>query len=252
MRRLHFMDLVSELGGDEARKQMDTLTADANRESDVDVTVDTQSYQGVASEDEINAGGGGGTLGRVVDMPNKSYGGGSDDDGGGGGGGGGGSSSSRKTAQSAVDDDDMGTIQVPIQVNFRMCCDRVGKQPLLCAVGGVYGKRFPAHCLVGPDWPCLMYTYSLILVPSVLFFIFVASRFHIAVVISGAVTSVWAVGSLSMAACSDPGIVPARSRDLPPPEPEAGCSICMRCNVVRPRGAIHCHDCGVCVMDVRV
>lgn len=43
---------------------------------------------------------------------------------------------------------------------------RIGRSVLL------YGRkntRFPFQCFVGPDWPCMLVTYTLMIVPSVLF-----------------------------------------------------------------------------------
>lgn len=34
-------------------------------------------------------------------------------------------------------------------------------------------RMFPGKCLVGPDWPCMSYTYTLIIVPNVLSLMFV-------------------------------------------------------------------------------
>ena len=43
------------------------------------------------------------------------------------------------------------------------CCARVAKNWLIC---GRKRGRWPATCFVGPDWPCMCCTYSLILAPS--------------------------------------------------------------------------------------
>ena len=91
------------------------------------------------------------------------------------------------------------------------CCGKVGKQVVVCAPFGVHERTFPCLSFVGPDWPCLMYTYAMIVVPTTLFMIFVASKFHFAVWIAGGITFVWAAGGLSCAACSDPGVIKARS-----------------------------------------
>ena len=40
------------------------------------------------------------------------------------------------------------------------CCARVAKNWLIC---GRKRGRWPATCFVGPDWPCMCCTYSLIL-----------------------------------------------------------------------------------------
>lgn len=41
---------------------------------------------------------------------------------------------------------------------------------LLC---GRKDALFPYQCLVGPDWPCMLVTYSIITVPTVFFFVLV-------------------------------------------------------------------------------
>ena len=56
---------------------------------------------------------------------------------------------------------------------------RIGRSILL------YGKRstsFPRQMFVGPDWPCMMFTYALITVPTVLFIKGIAIRWNIGVV----------------------------------------------------------------------
>ena len=53
-----------------------------------------------------------------------------------------------------------------------LCCRPVyvGRNILLC---GRKDSVFPFQCMVGPDWPCMLITYSIITVPSVIFFILV-------------------------------------------------------------------------------
>jgi hypothetical protein len=42
----------------------------------------------------------------------------------------------------------------------------IGNHTLLC---GKKSSRFPFHCMVGPDWPCMTLSYLLILVPTFFF-----------------------------------------------------------------------------------
>jgi len=42
----------------------------------------------------------------------------------------------------------------------------VGNNVLLC---GRKNSRFPFHCMIGPEWPCMLLTYALICVPTVYF-----------------------------------------------------------------------------------
>ena len=46
-----------------------------------------------------------------------------------------------------------------------------GRSILICTSNGrVLGQTFPFICLVGPDWPCLVVLYSLVIVPCLIFF----------------------------------------------------------------------------------
>lgn len=53
-----------------------------------------------------------------------------------------------------------------------LCCrpTYVGRMILLC---GRKDALFPFQCLVGPDWPCMLVTYSIVTVPTVFFFVLV-------------------------------------------------------------------------------
>lgn len=53
-----------------------------------------------------------------------------------------------------------------------LCCRPVyvGRNILLC---GRKDGVFPFQCLVGPDWPCMVVTYAIITVPTVIFFVLV-------------------------------------------------------------------------------
>ena len=142
------------------------------------------------------------------------------------------------------------------------CCDLVGRQVRICGPCGprdYQRKRFPYICLVGPDWPCLVYTYGLITVPSFLFLFKVAWNVHSVVFVLGCLSYITLICSLSCAACSDPGIIP---KQLPLTDEELGANededpthrvgpLCVHCNVYRPEGTIHCYDCNCCVLEVR-
>lgn len=138
------------------------------------------------------------------------------------------------------------------------CCDRVGRQVLICGPRDYQRKRFPSICLVGPDWPCLMYTYGLITVPSLLWLAKVAWNVHSIVFVLGCLSYTTLICSLSCAACSDPGVIP---KQLPMPDEEVGQNseedsarrvgpLCVHCNIYRPEGTIHCYDCNCCVLEV--
>lgn len=68
----------------------------------------------------------------------------------------------------------------------------------LCAVG---------VSQVGPDWPCMLVTYSLIIVPTTLFTIYVADKISIALTIISILSGLTLFLCFSYAACSDPGVV---------------------------------------------
>lgn len=73
-----------------------------------------------------------------------------------------------------------------------------------------YGKKrsfFPFHALMGPDWPCMLITYFLILCPSYFFITGPAAEVGTALVILTALSTAFACCAFSAAACSDPGIV---------------------------------------------
>lgn len=74
-------------------------------------------------------------------------------------------------------EDDATVITVPIEMidgdqspssQKSVFCIRHGKMTVLC---GNRRRMFPWNCTVGPDWPCMLITYSLIIGPTVYFFI---------------------------------------------------------------------------------
>jgi len=133
----------------------------------------------------------------------------------------------------------------------------LGKHKLLW---GKPGRRFPATCLLGPDWPCLVLSYALIWGttlgimiglggsgpgPTAVYLVAIASLFLVTFFLAGA-------------AFSDPGLIPkrernsnAREQDMPPPtDASTGRTLCARCLVYRPRGAFHCRDCDACILEL--
>lgn len=74
----------------------------------------------------------------------------------------------------------------------------------------VYGQRstkFPKQLVVGPDWPCMLVTYALIIVPTIFFILDVAELLHVAVIIITILTCLVTLLFFSMTACSDPGVI---------------------------------------------
>ncbi|CAN0098382.1 unnamed protein product [Ectocarpus sp. 6 AP-2014] len=149
---------------------------------------------------------------------------------------------------------------------------RVGNTILLC---GTKEGRFPQHCLVGPNWMCMLATYGLVLTPTLALLILVTGAEYWVASFIVCITGSALLLAFSMTACSDPGIVyrPAERRipppaaaeavggesgggggeaavadaALPPMAMEEGGVLCGRCDVKRPAGAIHCNECNVCV-----
>ena len=123
------------------------------------------------------------------------------------------------------------------------CCLRVGATWLIC---GKKRGRWPLQWFVGPDWCCMLCTYTLVLVPTVAFIIFIGEHHWAArygAVLTGGATLV----AFSSAACSDPGVV---YREAGQEETGADVHSCRRCDVVRPHEARHCYECQVCVDDL--
>lgn len=117
-------------------------------------------------------------------------------------------------------------------------------------------RPFPALCLVGPDFSCLMGTHSCILVPSCAFFVLVAPNVHPALGGIGLLGFIITLILLGATACVDPGIIGKQTEEeytqfiQTAPRGEEPLSTCSYCNVLRPRGTIHCPDCNVCVMEM--
>ena len=123
------------------------------------------------------------------------------------------------------------------------CCLRIGATWLIC---GKKRGRWPLQWFVGPDWCCMLCTYTLVLVPTVAFIIFIGEHHWAArygAVLTGGATLV----AFSSAACSDPGIV---YREAGQEDTGGDVHSCRRCDVIRPHEARHCYECQVCVDDL--
>jgi len=137
----------------------------------------------------------------------------------------------------------------------------IGKSYLLC---GRRNTRFPLQCLVGPHWPGIVLTYSLIGAPSAFFFYLMASTHNPELAFVMFLSTLVVLGSFTYAACSDPGIVfrdedkKSRSGSGAPEDEEAlleGYSgarymQCDACDMLRPERSRHCYTCGVCVDEL--
>ena len=148
------------------------------------------------------------------------------------------------------------------------CCRRIGNNVLLC--GPQRSRRgWPFQWIVGPGRCGVASSYFLILfclfcrcfsflssranrraLGYAAFLGLVGPRVHLAVACGGAANAAVLLSVFMSVSCADPGIVYA--------EPEAAAAAaeagynnrCDRCDLARPRGARHCYDCGVCVMDL--
>ena len=128
------------------------------------------------------------------------------------------------------------------------CCARVGNHRLLC---GRKERDLPWAWSVGPHRCGCVSSYVLIVVTYGLFLGVVAVRMHVAVVAGGALGCLGLLSVFSSVACADPGIVYRRAAAAQTTDDgEPYFNRCEICDVDRPKGARHCYDCGVCVMDL--
>lgn len=127
---------------------------------------------------------------------------------------------------------------------------RIGNNILIC---GKKNSAFPFHCMVGPEWPCMVFTYLLIAVPTFYFLKNVASTWGAGLVAVCSISGIIVICLFSATACSDPGIVyipKATDKSDNDPAQLSGLQNtmeCGRCQLQRPRTATHCYECGVCV-----
>ena len=106
--------------------------------------------------------------------------------------------------------------------------------------------------MVGPDWQCMLCTYTLIVTPTVFFLLGVARNMPLPVLVVGVATFAGALVAFSAAACSDPGIVfrepgqDGRDEEGSAPKDMRYCALC---DLYRPKDAYHCYDCELCVLE---
>lgn len=107
---------------------------------------------------------------------------------------------------------------------------------------------------MGPDWPCMLVTYALIIVPTTLFTMYVADKISIALTIISILSGVTLLLCYSYAACSDPGVIfsnpaleDASLEEGGQASAHVGMMECNHCAIMRPTSAMHCYECGVCV-----
>jgi palmitoyltransferase ZDHHC9/14/18 len=131
------------------------------------------------------------------------------------------------------------------------CCAPVGNAWIIC---GRPRSKFPFQCLVGPDWVCMIFTYGLISILSLLIIVRVAYPMHIVVAILPSLSYASTICCYSMCACSDPGYVfremGYNDIESAPEAPNGTSQQCSQCKVWRPQRASHCYECANCVEEL--
>eukprot|EP00942_MAST-04A_sp_MAST-4A-sp1_P009030 g9030.t1 len=126
---------------------------------------------------------------------------------------------------------------------------KIGKMIVWLGPKRPYNLNWPLTCFVGPDFGCMLCTYSLFLVPSLAYLLVCSAEMH--VVANG--IFYFSFGGLlfmyTMAACSDPGIVEKNDPDIDVHIPK-GQTLCSYCNVARERGTVHCYECDACILEL--
>jgi len=144
---------------------------------------------------------------------------------------------------------------------------KIGNSFLLC---GKKNTAFPQHLFVGPEWPCMIITNVLIVVPTYYFVVNIALDLNLGLAMAVCVTGLFLLIMFFATACSEPGIVwlpgefdgaQAKSAEeklesgykvpFDPAKNAPGQKIaCGQCTIERPRTAHHCYECGLCVEDL--
>ena len=153
---------------------------------------------------------------------------------------------------------------------------RIGNSYLLC---GKKNSAFPYHAFVGPEWPCMILTNIMIIVPTYFFIQDIAFDIGPGMVIVACCTAALLLTMFAATACSDPGIifqsipqceVEGTQAKSPEEKMESGnmgsggimaglgtmgtakkggpdILPCVHCGIDRPRTSSHCYECGLCV-----
>mmetsp|Transcript_12394 Transcript_12394/g.22558 ORF Transcript_12394/g.22558 Transcript_12394/m.22558 type:complete len:212 (-) Transcript_12394:92-727(-) len=141
-----------------------------------------------------------------------------------------------------------------------LCPRRVGSHYLLW---GHVDTGFPLQAMVGPDWPCMIASYVLIIGGSFLVMAYVIPDSGFGKI--GQLVELCLMLStclcFSCAGCSDPGIVfkelyNVHDMDDEFSQVETGAGAkqpknrCMHCDVIRGPRASHCYDCDLCISEL--
>ena len=126
---------------------------------------------------------------------------------------------------------------------------KIGKTIVWLGPKRPYNLKWPLTCYVGPDFGCMLCTYSLFTVPSVSYIYFCFPLMH------GVANGIFcfSFGGLflmyTIAACSDPGVMEKNDPNVEIKVPE-GHTLCKYCNVARARGTVHCYECDACIIEL--
>jgi len=133
---------------------------------------------------------------------------------------------------------------------FCICSKAEGNHFLV--YGSPLSRKFPLHCLLGPDWFCSMVTITLIATPTL--WLLIVGHYYFSVVVNGAytVSAFTVLSSFMITGFSDPGIIKKQSREELEMLIENGDFprngvLCDKCNIYRPSDAHHCFECNVCI-----
>ena len=132
------------------------------------------------------------------------------------------------------------------------CCAKYdgGKSRVVFTIGEDF-RSFPGLCMVGPDWPCLLYSYFLITFPSSMFLGHIGMSMSIYVMLGGLVLLIATLSALTITALSDPGIVQKRTDAQLEAEGGAkGRRMCVWCNVEKLPRMHHCFECNACIEEL--
>lgn len=96
------------------------------------------------------------------------------------------------------------------------------------------------YAVVGPDWPCVLVTYVIIVLPAILIYYYMTPYIPEKVIFD--VLFAFCIFGLTAVVTADPGLVRkyhhARSRHW---------TYCDHCESYRPPGTVHCSTCQVCI-----
>lgn len=146
------------------------------------------------------------------------------------------------TSDTTFFDDDKTTIPTkPEEENWTYACHRVDGKVHILGEWSAKTQSF-RYVVIGPDWPCVLMTYVVIIVPS--FFVYVYLLHNLVEEVIFFILFGVCIFGLTTVFIADPGLVRkyhhARSRHW---------TYCDHCESFRPPLTVHCSTCQVCVAD---